>query len=275
MPEMVDVASHFDDIPAVDAYSSVYAFDAQFSSFQESAPDGTTAKKRTMSVRPSVTIPTRRVITFMGETWIIGDGNVDGFQATQVRQAYWMKKSSGLATKLTPGQLVSSSAGYDLYANQEYFKDTVNSITDSEYDPFWLINIASTETASKGHYIRIGNTLSRVRSFHLETAGFNVLQCDQLDSSNLVTASITSGTYDPVTDTNTVTAANLAGVLLEPSKFYRLATQADPKYNAGDMNFVTSSNLAVGTTLIINSVTYRAIAKQAELDAWNIQLRVV
>ena len=92
MPSLFDVASHFDDVACVDSYTGAALFNAQFSSFIESSPDGSTTQKRTLSLAPTLTIPARRCISFQGEHWIVGDGNVDMIYNTPTRRAYWMKK---------------------------------------------------------------------------------------------------------------------------------------------------------------------------------------
>ena len=275
MPDLFAVACHFDDISVADAYTSVAAFYGQFSSFDESAPDGTTVKKRTLSVRPGTTIPTRRTIAFLGETWIVGEGNVDGIYNTAIRQAYWMKKVSSGAELLTPGQVCAGTTGYALYVSKDYLKDTVNGVTDTEYDPFWNIYASKSEAVSKGSYLKIGATLFRVRGAHQESSGFLLLQCDEIDSNNIVSLTVQTGSaFDPITDTFTGTSATVTGIRLEPSKFYRYATQADPRYNSGDVSCLVGSTLSIGTTVTISGLRYRVMAVQPELDAFNLHLRV-
>lgn len=275
MPDLFAVACHFDDISVTDAYTGAAAFQGQFSSFNESAPDGTVAKKRTLSVRPGTAIPARRVIGFLGETWIVGDGNVDGIYDAAIRQAHWMKKVTTSAELLTPAQVCAGTTGYVLYVSKDYLKDTVNGVTDTEYDPFWDIYAGMTEAAPKGSYLKIGATLFRVRGSHTESSGFLLVQCDEIDSNNIVTLTVQTGSaFDPITDTFTGGSATVTGIRLEPSKFYRYATQADPRYNSGDVSCLVGSTLSIGTTVTISGLRYRVMAVQPELDAFNLHLRV-
>ena len=71
MPSLFDVAGHFDDVACVDSYTGAALFNAQFSSFIESSPDGSTTQKRTLSLAPTLTIPARRCISFRASTGLL------------------------------------------------------------------------------------------------------------------------------------------------------------------------------------------------------------
>lgn len=274
MPELVDVASHFDDISVNDAYTGAFAFYGQFSSFDESSPDGSVARKRTMSVRPGTAIPARKAIAFLGEAWVLGDGNTDGLQNTAIRKAYWMRKCIGLLSIVSPLQLLTSAAGLEMYAARNYLKDTVNGVTDTEYDPFWDISISATESVTTGHFVKHGAEVYRVRGYHEEASGFKLVQCDQIDSENLLAVTVnTVTTYDPVTDTVTSVAVSATGLLLEPSKFYRYRNQTDSKFNTGDLTLLTAAAPTVGSEVAISGVTWRVLGLQRELDVWASHIR--
>lgn len=274
MPELFDVACHFDDISISDAYTGTHAFKGQFSSFEESSPDGTTSKKRTLSVKPGTAIPARRTISFLSEVWIVGDGNVDGIYDRAIRTAYWMKKSTGLVTRKTPAQLCNNLAGVQFHASRNYLKDTVNGVSDTEYDPFWDVFTALNEGTAKGHFLLQDSKLVRVRGCHDEASGFTLAQCDELDAGALVSVSITTGnTYNPITDTYSGTSSTVTGVLMEASKFYRYATKADEKYNSGDMTLILAVSQPAGTLITIGGVTWRVQNVQAELDGYALHIR--
>ena len=274
MPEIYDVACHYDDIQATDAYTGTTLFKAQYSSFNEAAKDGTITKRRTMSVRPGTTIPARRAVNFLSETWIIGDGNSDGIYGLPIRTAYWMKKSTGLASLLTPAQACNSSAGTSMHISAMYLKDTVNSTSDTEYDTFWNVFTSSSEPVVKGYYFKVGSKYYRVRGQHQETTGFGLAACDELDDSAVTTAIVkTSVTYDPITDTQTGTTSTISAIMLDPGKFYRYANNMDDKYTSGDYSLVTASALDVGSDVTINSLRWRVLSKEAEADAWVHHIR--
>lgn len=274
MPEIYDVACHFDDIDIADAYTGTSAFFGQFSSFEESSPDGSVTKKRTLSVRPGTVIPTRRAISFFDEVWLVGDGNTDGIYNRQTRKAYWMKKSVGILELLTPAQLLNATAGVTMHAGVEYLKDTVNGVTDTNYDPFWDVYTAPNEPTQVGMFFKRGSSTYRARGVHQESGGFRLAQCDEVDSDNIATATLpTAGVYDPITDTMTSGSTTALMVLLEPSKFYRYATKTDEKYNSGDLFAVTLTNVPAGNLVNAKGRDWRVMNSQPELDAWVLHLR--
>lgn len=274
MPELVDVASHFDDVSINDAYTGSFAFYGQFSSFDESSPDGSVTKKRSLSVRPGTVIPTRKAINFFDETWIVGDGNTDALQNVAVRKAYWMKKSTGLYTRLTPAQVCSGAAGTTLHGSIGYLKDTVNGVSDAEYDPFWDLYTALDEGTLRGQFFKLGSTYFRVRGVHDEASGFTLAQCDAIEPGNVLSVTVSSaGAYDPITDTYAGSSSVVTGILLEPSKFYRYATKADDKYNSGDMTMILQVAPAVNSTVVASGITWRVLDVQAEIDAYALHIR--
>lgn len=273
MPELFDVACHFDDVEVFDAYTNASAFRGQFSSFEESAPDGSTAKRRTMSVRPGTVIPTRRAISFVGEQWIVGDGNTDAIFNTPIRTAYWMKKSVGLVERLTPAQLCNGTAGVQLHSAVEHLKDTTNGVTDSEYDAQYNLNISKTETGAKGEFIQWAGRLLRIRTSHPEESGFMLLTCDEIESGLQSATVATAASYDPVADAYTTTTATISVVLVEAAKFYRLATMADRTYQAGDYTMVAAAQLPKGTNVTAAGNAWRILDVQPERDGWAYHIR--
>jgi len=276
MPSIFDVASHFDDVICTDAYSGATLFAGQFSSFIESSPDGSTTQKRTLSLAPNISLPARRTISYQGETWIVGDGNTDLIYNTPTRKAYWMKKSFGLFTRLTPLEALNLAVGTSFHASLKYLKDTVNGVSDNAYDPQWSVALAQGETANKGDFIKQGSTYYRVRVSYVDGSGFLLAVCDQLDAGSFVSVSLTStGGYDPITDTYTATSTTVNALMMEPYKLYTYFTEADPRFTAGDKSLLTAAALAVGSTLTIASEPWKVQSSYPELDAWASHIRRV
>ncbi len=273
MPSLIDVAAHFDDISVYNGYTNALLFKGQMSSFREAAPDGTLSEKRILSVRPSVTMPARFSVKMLGDLYLVGNSNLDGIFDTAIRKTVWTKKVTESMARLTPREACLSSAGYNLYVSKAYLKDTVNGVTDSEYDPFWIIYTSQDETAAKGLYYRSGSTIYRTRTCHLELSGFWQNQCDELDAGALVSVSVAGGTYNPVTDTTSGGPTTTPALMFEPVKDYEYATRADPKINSGDMTVIMPISTTIGAKLTIASVQYQVITVHAEMDAWNCLVR--
>jgi hypothetical protein len=277
MPEFVNTASHFDNDPVYDGYSGALLFRGQATTFNESSPDGSVNKRRTLSVRPGTTMPARGVVGIYDDRWIIGDHNTDGFFGKAVRETYWTKKATQLAEILKPGDMLAGVVAVPAYVNTEYLKDVVNTASDAEYDPFWEVFMHTSELVTKGMYIRWPGHLVRVRSVHLDIAGFNNAQSDEIDDSSLITVTTeVGGVYDPVSESTVGGGpANFPAVLLDAYKIYRYQTEADPKVVAGDMFLVVqlTTPSEVGRVFQIDGENWRVVNRIREIDAYNLQMR--
>ena len=277
MPDIFDVAQHFDDIAVLDGYALSHLYYGQFSTFLEASPDGSTSQRRTLSLAPGLTLPARKVVSLLGEPWLVGYGNVDGFYGSVIRQSFWMKKATDSLEILTPGQAALGSAGTAAYAHKEYLKDTVNNLTDSEYDPFWDIFLATSEAVVKGTFLKAGASLYRVRSTHIGKEGMIDAASDELDSGYGVTAEFTElGTYNPATDSYSAGTVTTTGILMDRYKLYELRTEADDKTQSGDMTLVVAASAVtpkVGRKVTIATQPWIVVASLPEQDAWAVHLR--
>lgn len=274
MPELSDVSCHFDDIDILDGYTGAWLFLAQLSSFNEAAKDGSTNKKRTMSVKPGIAIPTRRLISYFGEQWIVGDGNTDGLQNVRLRQTYWITKVIDFVERLSPSQVVSATGGEILASSKAYLKDTINFVTDSEYDPQWDFTLSIYETVLKGEYLSAGSKLYRVRSVHTTEGGFLVANCDELDGQARVPVQLMiAGDFDPVTEVRTNTIMHTHGVLFDPSKLFRFVSEADPRNHAGDMTLILAMSAPVGSQVTVGGFVWKVLTSTPELDGFNHHIR--
>lgn len=273
MPELFDVANHFDDITVTDSYTGAFAFKGQFSTFEETAINGSTERKRSLSVAPSTVIPTRRVVSIFGENWIIGNGNTDGIYDRAIRKGYYLKRADELAIVRSPAQFLNATAGTSMYVNRMYLKDTVNGVTDSQYDPFWEVYTGSQESTPKGYFVSVSGLTLRVRSAHMELSGFNLAQSDELDQGNLVSLTIpVAQVYDPVSDSYSGTTATVSAIILDAYKLYKYATIADPRVNSGDLTAIVLASVPVGQNVTLSGQKWKVASVQAELDAWALHL---
>lgn len=277
MPSLFDVAQHFDDIPVLDGYSDAHLYYGQFSTFLEASPDGSTSQRRTLSLAPGLTLPPRKVVKLLNEPWLVGYGNVDGIFGSVIRQSFWMKKATDSVQVLTAGEAASGAVGVTAYAHKEYLKDIVNNLTDSEYDPFWDIFLSTSESVSKGTFLKAGQTLYRVRSAHTGKEGMVDAASDEIDAGAAVSATFSElGVYVPSTDSFSAGSVTTSGLLIDRYKFYELKTEADDKMVAGDMTLLVATAAVtplVGRKLTIGAQAWTVLAVTLEQDAWALHVR--
>lgn len=279
MPSIYDVANHYDDIAVTDGYSGAALFNAQFSSFMEASPDGSTSQRRTLSMAPGLSIPSRGVISALNERWIVGTGNVDGIYGQAIRQSFWMKKTTGLYGVMLPGVAALGGAGTSAYGHKIYLKDTVNGVSDSEYDPFYNFYFHPSEATAKGSILKSGSTYYYVRSTNLGISGLVEAGSDELDTGAYQTVTFSStGAYDPVTDAYAAGATVTSGLLMDRYMLYQQKTEADLKSMSGDMSLLVSTSVitpVVGKLVILSSRSWKILAVTAEQDAWLLHIRRV
>lgn len=279
MPNIFDVANHFDDIPATDGYSGAALFKVQTSTFLGASPDGSVSQKRIFSMAPGLTFPVRNVVVALGERYITGSTILDGIYGQAIRRSYWAKLVTDSFEILTPGQAALGSAGTTAYGRRAYLKDLVNSPTDAEYDPFWEIFFSVSEPVAKGSFFRVGTTFYRARSIHLDEAGFTNAASDELDTGSRVSITfVDTGVYDAVTDSYTAGSLTTDGFLLDRYKLYDQLTVADQLTQAGDMTVIVATSAVtpiIGRNISIASRLWQVINKTAEQDAWTLHVRRV
>lgn len=279
MPDIYAVASHFDDIAITDGYTGAALYYGQFSSFLESSPDGSTSQRRTLSLAPGLTLPTRKVISALSELWIVGMGNVDGIYGQAIRQSFWMKKSTGSYSILTPGQAALGSAGTTAYGHKLYLKDTVNGSSDAEYDPFYNFYFSTSEPITKGCLLKFGATYYYVRATNDGLSGLVEAGADEIDADASQSVTFTStGAFNPVTDAYAAGSTATTAILMDRYMLYQKRTEADTQSLAGDMSLLVATSAVtpvVGKTVTISSRSWKILAVTAEQDAWLLHIRRV
>lgn len=275
--DISEAAVFFDNDPVRDGYTDAYLFDGQVASYDDSSSDGATVRRRVMSAGPGLSLPTRKVVSIYGDRWLAGRGTADGFQGAAVRQHFNMKRVTDLVSVLTPEEARAEASGTLAYVHKLFLKDTVNSITDSEYDCQFNIFIAPGETARKGSFLRdTDGRLYRVRSDYLPADEVRVLESDQLDTDALVTATFNTGTYNPATDSVSAGTTTSKIIVLDTPKFYRFRHVSDDRIKPGDMTMFAASSLNCqpGTEFEIAGVKWEVLTVQPEIDLLAIHARM-
>lgn len=279
--KLKNAARYFDNDSVTDGYSGVPLFKAQFSSFEESAPDGSFSRRRTVSVAPEVAPADRRVVMVQGLRWIMGELVTDGFKDKPIRKTASAKEVTDLFTLLTPGEaaLRSPTGTATAYGHMRYLKDTVNSLTESAYNPQYDVSFAITEDIQVGKFIRSARGLLHVRSVQFANEGYWTATSDELsrtpEPNSAEVDVVFSGEYDPVTEAYG-TSTSVTGILIDLYKLYDFKTQADPRNQAGDMTLIiakSSLTPSPGQELTLTGETWKAIRYTSYADAWNLQIR--
>ena len=279
--KLKNAAKYFDTDSVYDAYSGDYLFKAQFSTFEGASPDGSFHRRRTVSVAPEVIAAPRRVVTVQGTTWIMGELIVEGFKDKPIRKSSSAKEVTGLYDLLTPGQaaLREPTGLSQLYGHANYLKDTVNSLTDSAYDPQYEVTFALPEVIQAGNFLRSPEHFLHIRTVQFANEGYWIATADEIAAAptqnSCEVGVVLAGTFDPITESYGV-GTSTTGILLDMYKLYNFNTQADPRNQAGDMSLIvakTAITPLAGQTIEVAGEEWRNIKFTSYHDAWNIQIR--
>jgi hypothetical protein len=270
-------AAHFNREQAYDAYSGAALFLCKTQGMAAVLSAGQIDRRRTMTTAPGITLPARGIVQLSGLNWVMGSGNPDSFNSATVRYNYDLKKATGMLNSLSPGQACLASGGTPMWVSKQHAKDTVNPVTDSDYDSQWLIFCASAEGIDKGEFFTDGTTLFRVRNVYSTSQGYSVAETDEFDVDAAQSATfVTNGAYDGPSDTFTTTSTVVSVIQTDQSKFYEFRTEAEASRKPGDLTvFVAQSSITpvVSANFTMLGYTWRVEAVVSELDAWALHAK--
>ena len=278
--KLINAARLADWDTATDGYSGNYLFKAQFSSFDGASPDGSWARRRTVSVAPGIAPAPRSVVVVQGVRWIMGTLVSDTYKDRPIRQTSSAKEVTDIYQILTPGQAaLQQSVPLTAYGHLEHLKDTVNSLTDSAYDAQYEAAFALSETIRSGHFLRSPRNFLHIRSVHMTADGFWMATADDLTTTNegLGTDVLATfaGSFDPVTETF-APGATVPVIVVDLYKLYNFNTQADQRNQAGDMSLLvakSSTTPVAGQDIQVNGRKWRNVRFTEYRDAWNVHIR--
>lgn len=278
--KLSQAAKFFDRDSVYDGYTGDFLFKAQFSSFDSGQPDGSFARRRTISVAPSVIPPVRNAVTVHSERWLVSDFIVDGFFDKPIRKTASAKAVTDLFHLLTPGQAaLNLSSDVQAYGQESYLKDTVNTGTNSDYNPQYEVSFGISETIPDEHFVRSDTKLYHVRTLYTALEGFHVATCDLIagthDNDNKFVTVVFSGAINPITELPAA-GVTTTGILMFAYKLYQLATEGDPSNRPGDKTLIVAQSAVTpvnGTAILIDGAPYRIFSAQLYYDSWNLRVR--
>lgn len=273
--DLQDAATYFNDDPVLDGYTGNLLFYGQSSSFNASKSDGSTFRRRALSVGPDTVLPSRQVLSIFGERWVAGYGTPDGFGGDPIRTSFNLKHVTDSFALLTPAETLAAATGVPVWVHKDFLRDEVNTQTDAEYEPQWGIFLSPGEAVVKGTFFRgTDDKLYRVREEYISIEGLRVAVTDQLDDL-LLSAAFQGGTYDRVNDVFTGGTVTVPAMRLDMNKLYKVRERSDGTLAAGDIAVVvpTASSAKTGSRFTLLGRTWEALSVQPELDALLIHAR--
>lgn len=271
-----DAAGYFDQDSVYDGYTGALLFLGHSEPHDDHTSAGATSRRRTLVADPGTAAPARGVVQLYGERWLVGTSNLDAFQGQYLRRNFDLKKSTGLMAHLTPAEACRSSLGVEFYAHREYYRDSMNTSTESEWDTQWNIFCPQVEGVIKGHFLRQGSILYRVRNVYPTIELLDIAEADQFDTNALQVCAF-DGEISLVTEA-AMPGPTVPGIQGDIQKFYRYAAAAEAGQLPGDRAVFVPKSLITptpGQQFTMSGARWTVVQRASELDTWALQVRLV
>lgn len=275
--KLANVARYYDKEVVTDAYTGAFLFKGQMLSPAEHV-SGDTFRRHTLTTTDLVSAPTRRVVTVLGEPWIMGYNNPDGFKGKVMRRNHSLKKATNLLNLLTPSEACLGSTGTLFYGCMEFLREAYNLNSQADMSPFWDIYCPINETIRLGSFLRNGTTILRVKTLYALVEGFIDVEADEFNADAVQSAIfVSNGTYDPLTDSMQSSSVHVPVIQTDSQKYYQFKTEAEDGLKPGDrIVFAPQSVITpkVGGNLTMIGKRWRVLSVASEIDAWALHVRL-
>lgn len=143
MMKLARASSFFDRTDAVDAYSGQTLFRCQIDPFDEAKRDSYAPYRRMMSVAPDVVMPSHRCVRALGQVWIIGESEPDGWGEVH-RRKFVVAPANRLLNVASLKDYLEGRPGRQQWAAVYWAKDVKQ--LESSSQPAQMFDLFTTST---------------------------------------------------------------------------------------------------------------------------------
>jgi hypothetical protein len=263
--ELVDVASFFDKVPARDPVSGRLLFNCQVLAYDESKRDAYTAYRRIMSTNPDVVIPSTRVISLYGSTWLVGDNQIDGWD-TLHRSKSVLHRAKGVASIYRLDGFLAGTPAVQPWADLQWVQDKkeleVSSNVPQKHAVVLpdVVDVRPLDVVVLADECIFVSAVSRHASGFTEATGFKQLWTAP------TTLSVQTRTYSPTTGGYTAgVTANFSAVRVRWQELFMYEDQMAERYQEGDHTWVLpmAANVTTSSELVVGTERYTVLAVRA------------
>lgn len=266
MLTLAQASSYFDRIEVTDPFTGALLFKGQVEPFEDSKRDAYSAYRRVLSVAPDVAMPVHSTVNLMGQTWLVGAGEVDGMQQLHRRKFVLSPVTAQLEVS-TLGQYLQGVSSRALHAAPYWNKDVkqvdVSSQQPQTYDVFLPSEVAARSILWDDEQAFL------VLSPRPMPSGFTAAYSLRLDHA-MESATLVSRTFNPVAgalvDGPTTSVPCLR---VRWQSLFDYDAQTDERYKEGDVTLVMPAGCGVTTAskLTVGGLKYQVLAVDTMVDA--------
>lgn len=274
--ELVDVASFFDRVPALDPVSGATLFNCQLLAYDESKRDAFTAYRRIMSANPDVSMPADRVVELHGVNWLVGDGQTDGWEQAH-RRKYVLHQAAGRANVYRLASWLAGTPDASPLGDLQWVKDVKELETSSRSPQKFIAIFAAPVDLREYDVVAFGGRAVLVTSVMRSAAGY-AEGTGNLQEVPLGGVTLSSRTYNPATGGYTAGASvTVNGMKVRWQELYAYEDQMAERYQEGDCTWVLPASATVSTSTEITfgpeKYTVLAVRSVAGCKAVHARLR--
>lgn len=268
-------ASRFDTTLALDAYDRQRGFRCQLEPFDYVKIDGSAVKRRVMSTAPEVSLPVRHTINIGGQVYLVGEPSADHWGGSKIRNRYVLQGVDEYMQVRSFGQALAALPGRRAWAGHEFNKYSTDERDSDDYHVQCHLYFGSRERVPENALVSSATTTFLVRQSHLTMAGLLDVRANELDEPVEDTVSLSSSTYDPVTDTRTSTESTVRCIRLRWQENFAYLSLSSAKYERGDMQVLLplGTDVDAGDTLGLSDGNWRVLAVQSQSDHLGAHVR--
>lgn len=265
-------ANRFNDVPCLDAYGTAVLFKCQTDLADGNKRDSVTAERRTISVAPGTTLPARRAVKIGDSIYLLGNETPDFFGGQHIRTEVVAQEAPNLATIHTFEGICLNHSGQQAYTNLAWVKNLVDSTQSSLQTPEFQAFFAGYEGIAVDQLIVIESKAYLVKVVFPGPAGYDIAMVEEMPTPWLETASVTVGTFDPVSETRSGSTVSVRVLRLRWESFYRYKSTVAPKYAPGDIQVMLAKSAvtpAVGMVLPLSDGNWKVASISDEGLVWS------
>lgn len=253
---------YFDRTTGSDAYDQRSTFKCQIEPFDYVKIDGASVKRRVMSTAPGVSLPARKVIDIHGQRYLVGDASEDHWNDASIRKRYVLQGADHSVTVLTIADILAGRPGLPCYATLDFNKYGTDERDNSDYHQQYHAFFGGGESVPEGSVIKLKDRYFLVRSSYVSLAGLVDALSNELDGPVEDTATFTSRTHDPLTDSFSETSTSVRCMRVRWQERFQYLTLNSPDYERNDVQAFIDNGYAVkaGDEVALSDGMWRVLA---------------
>lgn len=235
--KLKNVAKYFDRTKAVDAYNPRASFKCQIEPLDMYRTEGTRIKIRNMSTAPGTRMPARKVIKVDDQPYLVSDMSQDHWDGEPLRDRYVIQGADDLVEIRSIAQVLADEAGVEAFASVDFSKYSTDERDSAEYHPQYHIFFGN-EVVPENSIIHTTDKTFLVKNSFRNPGGLLDALSNELDSPVIDSATFTSRTYNPITDSYTDASSTVRCLRIRWQDQFTYLSQASAKFERGDVQIL-------------------------------------